>query len=178
MLILMRLVYRDVDLQVDSARFMDVAPDAKKIASYDYVFDYRRGRFYSSPLPEPNGPEPTTLYNWGRPGLFHLNWTRVTNRHPAHRSELIISMAADLGDTNPPVALGQPFPRDLLDVAAPVEVEIDGKPADVLRKIGWPETVNQYRVDFRIPPTAARGKRPLTIACRGVTGPPVDINIE
>ncbi|MGA2602233.1 MAG: hypothetical protein ABSH09_35145, partial [Bryobacteraceae bacterium] len=151
MLILMRLIYHDVDLNVDSARFMKAMPDAKEIAAYDYVFDYRRGRFYSSPQPETQGPEPAIVYDWGRPGLFHSDWTRVTERHPARREEAIISMATDLGDTNPPVAQGRPFPGDpLLEVAAPVEVDIDGERAEVVRKISWPNTVNQYRVDFRI----------------------------
>jgi hypothetical protein len=179
MLFLMQLSYGDRHLTVDRAKSMPSAPDAAKIASYDYVFDYRLGRFFTSAQVRPQGPEPVVVTEWGHLALFHSNWTPVTRRHPARVGEAVISMTADLGDTQPPMPRGRPFPQSpLFDVAAPVQVRVDGKPAEVLLKIGWPQRVNRYRVDFRVPNEARPGTPAVEVTCGGVTGPEVRIPLE
>jgi hypothetical protein len=179
MMFLMRLSYRDNSLDIDSARFMKPPPDAAGIASYDYVFDHRMGRFYSSAQPPPSGPEPAIVLDWGQPGFFHSDWTRVTPRRPARRGEAIMSMVADLGDTKPPVPRDRPFPaRALLEVVSRVDVRVGAQPAEVLLKIGWPEQVNRYRVDFRLPGNVRPGTPAVEITCRAATGPATPIAVE
>jgi hypothetical protein len=179
MLFLMQLSYGDRHLRVDRAKSMPSAPDAAKIASYDYVFDYRLGRFYSSAQPRPHGPEPVVVTEWGRPALFHSNWTPVTRQHPARRGEAVISKAADLGDTEPLAPHDKAFPQSpLLNVASPVQVSVDGKPAEVLLKVGWPQMVNRYRVDFRIPKEVRPGAPAVAVTCCGTTGPSIPIPVE
>jgi uncharacterized protein (TIGR03437 family) len=147
-----------------------------RIASYDGVFDYRLGRIFSSVEQRPRGLEPAVFFDWGRPQLFHSDWTRIERRHPVKRGERIISVMVDLGDTKPPVSSNQPFPNSpLLEVASPVEVRVDGQPAEVLLKIGMPGEVNRYRVDFQLPKDVRPGAQLVEVTCRGLTGPPTQI---
>lgn len=176
---LMRLSYRDNDLVIDRAKFMKEPPTAGEIASYDYVFDYRHGHFSTSPLPEIHGPQPEVVYEWGHPALFHSDWTRITPQHPARRGEAVISMMADLGDTTTPLPHDKPFPSSpFLEVASPVEVRVDGQPAEVMQKIGWPEMVNRYRVDFRIPEKVRTGEPEVVVTRGGDTGLPTPIAVR
>ena len=175
---LMRLSYHDNDLQVDQVRYMPAAPTPQQIASYDALFDYRRGRFYTTPVAQLAHPEPTIIYEWGRPSIYHCDWTRVTSTSPAHPGEQVISLASDLGATIPAVDPGAPFPKSpSFQVVAPVDVRVDGRPAQVILKIGWPETIDKYRLDFRIPSETSPGSRSIEIECRNVKGPltPIDV---
>ncbi len=179
MLYLVQLSYRDLSLNVDSAKFMEAAPNAKQIASYDYIFDYHLGRFYTSAQPRPNGPEPVITMEYGQPDVFHSDFKRVTRLRPARPGELVISMVKDLGGTNPKIPAGQPFPQDpLLDVAAPVSVRVGGQPVEVLRKIGWPLRVNTYRVDFQIPKDVGPGEVNVEITASSVRGPAVAVPVH
>jgi uncharacterized protein (TIGR03437 family) len=174
-----RLSYRDDTLQVDRAKSMQHPPDAKEIASYDYVFDYRFGRFFTSPQPRREGPEPMITFEWFQPDVFHSGFKRVTRQSPARPGEVVISMVKDLGDTQPSVPRGQPFPQDpLLDVAAPVSVRVGGQSVEVIRQIGWPQKVNRYRLDFRIPQNARPGEVGVEITASNVAGPAVTIPVQ
>lgn len=176
MMFLMRLSYRDRSLIVDRARYMQPAPDARQIASYEYVFDYRYGRFYTSPQPRISGPQPVIVFESGRPSVFHLDWSPVTPNRPARAGEEIIAMMTDLGATVPPQPPGQPFPDSpLLQVASPISITVDGRPADVVVKIGWPQAVNRYRVDFRMPQNIRPGNADVQVTCGGLTGPVTEI---
>ena len=88
----------------------------------------------------------------GVPEVFHQGWIPVTDKTPAKVGEVLIVKATDLGDTTPPVPDGKPFPSaPLLPVASAITVHVNGHPAEVALQIGWPEMVNTYRVDFRVP---------------------------
>ncbi len=175
---LAQMVYRDPTLLV--TRTKAVPPiDPTLIASSDYIFDYRLGRFFPSVQPRAQGPQPAIVFEWGQPSVFHQGWERVTTRRPARKGELVIAMVTDLGDTRPPVAPGQPFPKEpLLEIAGPVDVRVAGKSAPIAVKIGWPEQVNRYRLDFRIPQDVLIGLAPVVISAGAVSGPAVDIPIE
>lgn len=176
---LVQLSYRDASIDVDRAKSMDRPPDTAKIAAYDYVFDYRLGRFFGAPQPRPQGPEPSLLFQLGQPAVFHQDWTQVSPRNPARAGEMMISTAKDLGETDPRIPSGNPFPKDpLLDVVSPVELRVGGQPAEVFTKIGWPERVNAYRLDFRLPKTIPPGKVPVEITASGISGPPVLIPVK
>jgi hypothetical protein len=171
MMFLMRMSYRDNDLVIDNVRHMGRPFAQSEIASYDYVFDYLHGRFFTSPQPRPQGPQPEIVYEAGYPAVFHTDWTRVTPRAPAKPGETLISMVQDLGDTTPAVPHDKPYPSDpLVEVAAPFEVRVDGQPVEVLTKIGWPNHINRYRVDFRIPNNAKPGEPQVVISSGPNTG--------
>ena len=179
MLFLVHLSYRDSSLAVDRAKFMEHFPDANQIASYDYVFDYHLGRFYTSAQRRPSGPEPAITMEFGQPDVFHSDFQRVTRLSPAKPGEMVISMVKDLGETSPKIPPGQPFPPDpLLDVVSPVGVRVGGQRVEVIRKFGWPERVNNYRVDFDIPKDARPGDVNIEIIASGVTGPAVAIPVR
>lgn len=176
---LVHLSYQDSSLAVERAKAMSSPPDAEKIGSYDYVFDYHRGQFFNSPQRRPLGPEPVIEFEWGRPGVFHSGFKPVTPQNPAKPDEAIIAMVADLGETNPPTPLNQPFAQSpLVDVAGPVAIRVGGMPARVILKIGWPEKINIYRVDFYIPKDVNHGQVPVQVTAGGVTGPEVMIPVE
>jgi hypothetical protein len=178
--VVLGLLYRDFDLVVDSARFFKTAPDAARIASYDYVFDYRHGRFFAAVQPRLESPRPTVAYEWGHPAFFHADWAPIRAAHPAKRQELVLSMVADLCGTQSPIPRDQPFPSGgaFLEAVSPVEVLVDGQPAEIVTKIGWPEKVNLYRVDFRIPGNVRSGQRAVQVTCRGATGPSAVIPVQ
>ena len=76
----------------------------------------------------------------------------MTAARPARAGEIVIVRATGLGPTRPGVNPGQPFPSDSVqEVNSPVEVLVGGKTAEVVNKLGWPGSVDTYRVDFRVP---------------------------
>jgi hypothetical protein len=176
---LVHLSYRDASLVVDRGKVMLPPPNADKIASYDYVFDYRVGHFFNSAQRRPLGPEPVVEFEWGRPAVFHSGFVPVTPQNPAKPDEVIIAMVTDLGDTTPPTPLNQPFSQSpLVDVAGPVTIRLGGKVARLILKVGWPERINIYRVDFRVPKDVGHGEAAVQVTAGGVTGPEVPIAVE
>lgn len=179
MTFLMRLSYRDNDLIIDRVRYMTPPPTAREIASYDYVFDYHHGRFFSAPHSRPTGPQPEIVYEYGYPAAYRSDWSRIRPWNPARRGERVISMVQDLGDTAPPVPHDKPFPDGpYADVESPVELRIDGQPVEVLMKFGWPDQVNRYRVDFQIPKSVRPGQTEVVISCQHATGLPTPISVQ
>ncbi len=172
---LVRLSYANHDVQIDRAKVMKPPPSAAEIASYDYVFDYLLGRFYTSAQLRKQGPQPVLAFEFGAPVVFHDDdGTRVTRWNPTRPGEHVFSLMTDLGATQPPVPKDQPFPGSpFLEVASPVQVRVDGVPAEILLKIGWPNRVNQYRVDFRIPENVRSEPALVEVTAGGITGPPV-----
>ena len=176
MMFLTQLTYGDMSLKVDRL-LTQSAPDAKLVATYDYLFDYRFGRFDTTVQSQAVGP--AIVFEWGQLGVFHRDWVRVTAQKPAQPGEFLIAMVSDLGNTKPPVPRGQAFPKTpLLDVAGAVEVRVAGEAAEVVLKIGWPEQVNRYRVDFRVPVKARRGEAAVVISVGGVAGPEIGIPVS
>jgi hypothetical protein len=178
LIFLARMIYRDPALVVKRSK-TEHSLDPKLVASADYIFDYRFGRFWPSVQPERQGPQPAIAFEWGQLEVFHQGWERVSARTPARRGETVIARVTDLGETKPPVPRGQPFPKEpLLDIAGPVEVRVAHKTAPISVHVGWPEQVNQYRLDFQIPPDIPPGLEPVVISAGGVTGPPIDIPVK
>ena len=82
MVFLAQMVYRDQTLRVNRTKG-ERSIDSKLIASSDYIFDYRSGRFFPSVQPRPQGPQPAIAFEWGQLGVFHQGWERVTAHSPA-----------------------------------------------------------------------------------------------
>jgi hypothetical protein len=100
-------------------------------------------------------------------GLFHADSSPVTDAAPAKSGEILTAVATGLGPTAPGVEPGQPFPLDGVQVVnSPVDVTLNGQPAVVMNKSGWPGMKDTYRVDFVVP-----DRSPTPSVCRDIYGP-------
>jgi hypothetical protein len=113
------------------------------------------------------------------PAVFHSDFSPVTAAKPAKAGEVLIVEATGLGPTVPGVDPGQPFPTDsLFQVNSPVDVTVNGRPAEVINSIGWPGSVDTYRIDFRAPDGTTAGMASIQITAAWIAGTPVGIAIQ
>jgi Dolichyl-phosphate-mannose-protein mannosyltransferase len=177
---LMRLSYRDRDLSVDQVKFLPGRPGDAELKRYDSIFSYRGCRFYNSVEPPNDAPQPGIVFDdWCRPAVYHGNGREVTPQRPAKRGEAVKAMMRDLGETLPPSPVGQQFPGSpLAQVTSPLEVRVDGRPAEIWVKIGWPGRVNRYRVDFRLPKSAGPGTHVVAVTSHDATGDGMPVEVK
>jgi uncharacterized protein (TIGR03437 family) len=84
-----------------------------------------------------------------------------------------------MGPTNPSVDPGQAFPTTpLAAVNSPVDVTVNGKPAEVLGAVGYPGAVDGYQVNFRVPPDTAKGVAIIQVSAAWVVGTAVNIPVQ
>jgi uncharacterized protein (TIGR03437 family) len=113
------------------------------------------------------------------PAVFHADFSPVTAAKPAHAGEVLIVRATGLGPTFPSVNPGQPFPMDVGAVVnSPVDISINGQPAQLINAIGWPGSVDSYRVDFRVPAEAANGMAAIQISAAWIPSAPVSVMVQ
>jgi hypothetical protein len=113
------------------------------------------------------------------PAVYHADFTLVTPATPARAGEILILRLTGLGPTRPGVDPGQAFPADpVQEVNSPVEAAVNGKPAEVLNKVGWPGTVGNYRVDLRVPDVTADGMASIQITAAWIAGSEVRISMH
>ena len=122
---------------------------------------------------------PEIVTSAGGPAVFHADFSPVTSARPARSGEVLILRAAGLGPTRPGVTLGQPFPSDSLqEVNSPLEMLVGCRQADVLNKVGWPGSIDVYRVDFRIPDGIPTGLATVQLTAAWIAGPSVQIPVQ
>lgn len=180
---LTRLSYGDKSIELERPRDLGHEPADADLARYDHVFDYEAGRFYELQRPWPRARQLSTTPTiaWGPLGaeVYHADWLPVSSDAPARPGELLITKTLSLGPTDPPTAPGVPFPSSpFRPVVGKIFVTVDGLPADIVTQIGWPEKVNTYRLDFRVPKGTRDGIATVQIAVGGVTGPPVTVPVR
>ncbi len=115
------------------------------------------------------------------PAVTHSNdFTVVTASRPAVPGEILSLFATGLGPTRPGVDPGRPFPATtpLAVVNSPVQVTVNGRPAEVLAAVGFPAAVDGYQVNFRVPPDAARGTATIQVTVAWIAGSTVSIVIQ
>ena len=117
------------------------------------------------------------------PVVFHSSdFSRVTSASPARAGEALTLAVSGLGPTRPGVDPGEPFPpspeKPLQEVNSPVEASVNGKAAEVINKIGWPNTTNTYRVDIRVPEGTPPGVAGLRITAAYVPGTEVKVPVK
>jgi hypothetical protein len=108
--------------------------------------------------------------------VYHMDFQPVSPSNPAQRGETLIVQARGLA----PIAgakFGDPAPEPPADISAPVEVLLGGRPAQVVNKVGWPGTVDTYRVDFRVPDEAS-GEVDLKLSTAWIPAPVVKIAVR
>ncbi len=114
------------------------------------------------------------------PAVTHSSdFSLVTASKPAAAGEILSLFVTDLGPTVPAVDIGQPFPAGPPAVVnPPVDVKVNGKPAEVLAAVGFPGAVGGYQVNFRIPSDAAKGTATVRVSAAWIAGPAVNITIQ
>jgi uncharacterized protein (TIGR03437 family) len=116
----------------------------------------------------PNGPAVT------HSGDFSL----VSASKPAAPSEILSLFVTGLGPVRG-VDPGKPFPSNpLAAVNSPIDVAVNGKPAEVLAAVGYPGAVDGYQVNFRIPPDTAKGTATIQVSAAWIAGPTVGIPVQ
>jgi uncharacterized protein (TIGR03437 family) len=114
------------------------------------------------------------------PAVTHSNeLLPVTASKPAGEGEILSLFATGLGPTRPGLDPGQTFPSDPRAVVnSPIEVTMNGKPAEVLGAVGLPGAVDRYQVNFRVPPDLGRGPVSLQIRTAWIPGASVSIPVQ
>jgi uncharacterized protein (TIGR03437 family) len=114
------------------------------------------------------------------PAVTHSSdFTLVTASQPAAAGEILSLFATGLGPVRPNSGPGNPFPSSPLAVVnSPVEVAVNGKPADVLAAVGYPGAVDGYQVNFRVPPDTTKGAATVQVSAAWISGTPVRIMVQ
>lgn len=114
------------------------------------------------------------------PAVTHSNdFSLVTASRPARAGETLSLFATGLGPTRPGLDPGKPFPTNPLAVVnSPVDVTVNGKPAEVLAAVGYPGSVDAYQVNFRIPSDAERGLATIQLNAAWIAGPSVRVTVQ
>jgi hypothetical protein len=116
----------------------------------------------------------------GGPAVTHSSdFSLVTASKPAAAGEILSLFATGLGPTNPGVDPGQPFPSSpAAAVNSPVDVTVNGKPAEVLGAVGYPGAVDGYQVNFRVPPDTAKGVAAIQVSAAWVASTVAHITVQ
>ena len=114
------------------------------------------------------------------PAITHSSdFSLVTASKPAAPGEILSLFARGLGPVNPGVDPDQPFPSSPSAVVnSPVEVTVNGKPAEMLSAVGFPGSVDGYQVNFRVPPDTAKGAVSIQVSAAWIAGAAVSIPVQ
>jgi hypothetical protein len=123
---------------------------------------------------------PEVVINSAGPVIVHSNnYSLVSAAKPAHAGEVLTLLASGLGPTRPGVDPGQMFTASPAQVAnSPIGVLVNGKPGDVLYAGGYPNTVDYYQVNFRVPGDTAPGVASIQLSAAWVAGSGVNIPVQ
>ena len=123
---------------------------------------------------------PETLMDASGPAVVHSGGlSMVTAAKPAKSGEILTLFASGLGPTRPGVGPGNPFTADPVQIVnSPVELTVNGKPAEVLYAGGYPGAVDGYQVNFKVPEDTTAGLAMLQLTSAWITGPGVKIAIQ
>jgi uncharacterized protein (TIGR03437 family) len=104
------------------------------------------------------------------PAMEHsADSTPVSAAKPAKAGEIITIYAFGLGPTRA-VPFGVPFPTSGTPVAAPIDVLVNGSPADVLYAGGYPGSTDGYQINVRLPAGLAPGTAEVKIRSAWIDG--------
>ncbi len=108
-----------------------------------------------------------------------IDFSPVTAAKPAHSGEVLTLFASGLGPTRPGVDPGQVFTESPAQIASsPIDVLVNGKAGDVLYAGGYPNTVDSFQVNFRVPDDTASGMATIQLRAAWIGGTEVRIPIQ
>jgi hypothetical protein len=113
------------------------------------------------------------------PAIVHSSdVTLVSPSKPAAANEVLALFATGLGPVRG-VATGQPFPASpVAAVNSPVQVLVNGDPAEILAAVGYPGSVDGYQVNFRVPSDAAKGLASVQVTAAWIASAAVNMTIQ
>jgi uncharacterized protein (TIGR03437 family) len=126
---------------------------------------------------------PEVMIEAAGPAVFHADdWSRVTDAKPARAGELLMVWAKGLGPTRPalippgtrPFSAEPPYEQ----VNSPIEAAVNGIDGQVISAIGWPGSMDLYRVDFRVPERVQPGAAKLRLTSAWIAADEVTIRIQ
>lgn len=123
---------------------------------------------------------PQVIVTSSGPAVTHASdFSLVTGSKPAATGEILSVFMTGLGPVRPGVDPGQPFPSSpLAAVNSPVEVTVNGKPAEVLAAVGFPGAADGYQVNFRLPSDTPKGLATIQVSAAWISGAPVSIPVQ
>ena len=123
---------------------------------------------------------PEVLMTNSGPSVTHSSdFTLVSPSKPAAAGEILSLFATGLGPVVPAVDPGQPFPSSsLARVNSPLQVTVNGEPAEVLAAVGYPGALEGYQVNFRLPADIVKGNATIQVSAAWIAGTPVNIPIQ
>jgi uncharacterized protein (TIGR03437 family) len=102
----------------------------------------------------------------------------VTPSKPAAAGEILSLFATGLGPVRGGT-MGQPFPSNPPSaVNSPVQVVVNGSPAEVIGAVGYPGSMDEYQVNFRVPADTAKGTAAVQVSAAWINGTPVSITVQ
>ena len=121
---------------------------------------------------------PQIVSNSNTPAVYHADFIAVTSAKPAKVGEVLILQANGLGPTAPGANPGEPFSANAALVNSPLQVSVNGRPAEVLNAIGWPGLVDTYRIDIRVPEGTRSGTAQVRLTVAWIPGLPISIPVD
>ena len=113
------------------------------------------------------------------PVIVHSDYSLVPAAKPARAGEVLTLFASGLGPTRPGVDPGQPFtdsPAQI--VTSPISVLVNGEAGAVLYSGGYPNSVDNFQVNFRVPADVASGLASVQLSAAWVVGGAVKIPVQ
>jgi hypothetical protein len=112
------------------------------------------------------------------PAITHSDFSLVTASKPATAGEILSLFAAGLGPVRG-IVTGQTFPSNPpASVNSPVQVMVNGNPAEVIGAVGYPGVVDGYQINFRLPSDAAKGLAGVQVTAAWISSSPVTISVQ
>lgn len=123
---------------------------------------------------------PEVLLTGSAPAIVHASDSSlVTAQRPAQPGEVLTLYASGLGPTRPGIDPRQLFPAGAVHVAtSPVEVLVNGNPSEFLYAGGYPNTADNYQVNFRIPADTTPGMATVQLSAAWILGGEVRIPVR
>ena len=114
------------------------------------------------------------------PAITHSSdFVPVSAARPAAQGELLSIFATGLGPTTLSLDPGEAFPATpSAPVNSPVEVLVNGKPAELLGAVGFPGAVDGYQINFRLPADTPKGTATIQLTAAWVNGSSVTIQVQ
>ena len=106
-------------------------------------------------------------------------FTPVSAALPAREGETVILAMRGMGPTRPSLEPDTVFAEEPLQtIAAEVVATVNGKPAVCLNAVGWPGTVDTYRVDVTLPSGFEAGKATVVVNRAYIPGIPFQLAVR
>jgi hypothetical protein len=112
------------------------------------------------------------------PAITHSDFSLVSASKPAAAGEILSLFATGLGPVRG-VVTGQPFPSNPpAPVNSPVQVIVNGNPAEVIGAVGYPGSMDGYQVNFRLSADIAKGAAAIQASAAWISSMPVSIPVQ